>query len=96
MQRMSCPAPAEAPSWIAVVAVAGQCRKARASGPNRPRACNSNYIIQQRTSQGLRPYVVDVMDALRCHQDFQFTDDDGALRAYVAKYVSKFSDSNQD
>ena len=47
-------------------------------------------------SQGLRPYVVDVMDALRCHQDFQFTDDDGALRAYVAKYVSKFSDSNQD
>ena len=47
-------------------------------------------------SQGLRPYFVDVMDALRCHQDFQFTDDDGALRAYVAKYVSKFSDSNQD
>lgn len=46
-------------------------------------------------SQGLRPYFVDVMDALRCHQDFQFTDDDGALRAYVAKYVSKFSDSNQ-
>ena len=45
--------------------------------------------------QGLRPYFVDVMDALRCHQDFQFTDDDGALRAYVAKYVSKFSDSNQ-
>ena len=47
-------------------------------------------------SQGLRPYFVDVMDALRCHQDFQFTDDDGALRAYVAKYVSKFSGSNQD
>ena len=46
--------------------------------------------------QGLRPYFVDLMDALRCHQDFQFADDDGALRAYVAKYVSKFSDSNQD
>lgn len=46
--------------------------------------------------QGLRPYFLDIMDALRCHQDFQFADDDGALRAYVAKYVSKFSDSNQD
>ena len=45
---------------------------------------------------GLRPYFLDVMEALRCHQDFQLADDDGALRAYVAKYVSKFSDSNQD
>ena len=45
---------------------------------------------------GLRPYFVVIMDALRCHQDFQFANDDGALRAYVAKYVSKFSDSNQD
>ncbi|OLP85771.1 hypothetical protein AK812_SmicGene33220, partial [Symbiodinium microadriaticum] len=45
---------------------------------------------------GLRPYFVALMEALRCHQDFQFANDDGALRAYVAKYVSKFSDSNQD
>ena len=47
-------------------------------------------------ARGLRPYFVDIMEALRCHQDLQFADDDGALRAYVAKYVSKFSDSNQD
>ena len=47
-------------------------------------------------SMGLRPYFVALMEALRCHQDFQFADNDGALRAYVAKYVSKFSDSNQD
>ena len=45
---------------------------------------------------GLRPYFVAIMEALRCHQDFQFADDDQALAAYVAKYVSKFSDSNQD
>ena len=45
---------------------------------------------------GLRPFFVPLMEALRCHQDFQFANDDGALRAYVAKYVSKFSDSNQD
>ena len=47
-------------------------------------------------ARGFRPYFVDLMEALRCHQDFQFADDDGALRAYVAKYVSKFSDANQD
>ena len=45
---------------------------------------------------GLRPYFKAIMEALRCHQDFQFADDDQALAAYVAKYVSKFSDSNQD
>ena len=45
---------------------------------------------------GLRPYFVDIMEALRCHQDFQYANDAGALRAYVAKYVSKFSDANQD
>ncbi|CAK8987418.1 unnamed protein product, partial [Durusdinium trenchii] len=47
-------------------------------------------------ARGLRPFFVDVLDALRCHQDFQFADDDGALRAYVAKYVSKFSDASQE
>ncbi|MCR9130895.1 MAG: hypothetical protein NXI12_15425, partial [Alphaproteobacteria bacterium] len=43
---------------------------------------------------GLRAYVPDLMEVLRCHQDFQLCGDDaGLLRAYVAKYVSKFSDA---
>ena len=42
---------------------------------------------------GLRPYLVDLMEVLRCHQDFQMCNDDGLLRAYVTKYVSKFSDA---
>ena len=46
-------------------------------------------------SNGLRPYFVDIMETLRCHQDFQLANDDGLLRAYVTKYVSKFSDANQ-
>ena len=40
-------------------------------------------------AKGLRPYFVDVMETLRCHQDLQVANDDGALRAYVTKYVSK-------
>ena len=51
---------------------------------------------EEDASEGLRPYIADLMESLRCHQDFQCADDDGALRAYVTKYVSKFSDSNQD
>ncbi|CAK9052062.1 unnamed protein product [Durusdinium trenchii] len=47
-------------------------------------------------AKGLRPYFLPVMEALRCHQDLQVSDDDGVLRSYVAKYVSKFSDSSQD
>eukprot|EP00438_Fugacium_kawagutii_P000653 Skav222305 [mRNA] locus=scaffold1249:3867:8406:+ [translate_table: standard] len=46
--------------------------------------------------RGLRPYFLSIMDALRCHQDFQFADDDQALALYVAKYVAKFSDSNSE
>ena len=42
---------------------------------------------------GIRTYFPDIMDALRCHQDTSICDSKGALRAYVAKYVSKFSDS---
>ena len=51
---------------------------------------------EEDKAAGLRPYFRDIMEALRCHQDFQFADDDQALAAYVAKYVSKFSDSNQE
>ena len=46
---------------------------------------------------GLRPYFVAIMDVLKCHQDVQIARDEGGiLRAYVAKYVSKFSDSAQN
>ena len=45
---------------------------------------------------GLRGYIPEVMDVLRCHQDFQFCDDDSMLRKYVAKYVAKFSDAASD
>ena len=47
-------------------------------------------------AMGLRPYLVDVMDVLKCRQDFQLCNDDGLLRAYVTKYVSKFSDAASD
>ena len=47
-------------------------------------------------ANGRRAYIVDVMDALRCHQDLQFDCEGGALRAYLTKYVPKFSDSITD
>ena len=45
-------------------------------------------------ADGRRGYIVPVMDALKCHQDLQLAraGDDGALRAYVTKYVAKMSD----
>ena len=37
------------------------------------------------------------MDVLKCHQDMLMASDSaGTLRAYVTKYVSKFSDAAQD
>lgn len=46
---------------------------------------------------GLRAYVLDVMDVLKCHQDFQdINDHAGISRAYVTKYVSKCSDAAAD
>ena len=43
---------------------------------------------------GLRGYLPDVMDALKCHQDLLIGEDrTGLLRQYVAKYLAKFSDS---
>jgi hypothetical protein len=48
-------------------------------------------------STGLRAFISDIMDVMRCHQDLQVAQDDaGILRAYVTKYVSKFSDAAQD
>ena len=41
-------------------------------------------------------YFVDVMEALECHQDLQLADDNGALRSYATKYVSKFSEAMAD
>ena len=44
--------------------------------------------------RGLRAYVKDIMDALKCHQNFLIGDDKaGMLRQYIMKYLSKFSDS---
>lgn len=48
------------------------------------------------SSNGLRAYFPAIMEALRCHQDFQICDDDQLMLAYLAKYAAKFSDSNQD
>ena len=54
----------------------------------------------QHTSEddhaGLRAYFVEVMDALKCHQDVTMCDSNSALQAYVAKYASKFSDSSSE
>ena len=33
---------------------------------------------------------------LKCHQDLQLANDNGALRSYATKYVSKFSDAMAD
>ncbi|CAE7346144.1 PIF1 [Symbiodinium natans] len=46
--------------------------------------------------QGVRGYFLDIMDALRCHQDLQCRQGRGLLLAYVAKYVAKWSDSSYD
>ena len=57
------------------------------------------WQLQHRAAdkqKGLRAFIPEVMDVLRCHQDFQFCDDDAMLRRYVTKYVSKFSDSASD
>jgi hypothetical protein len=51
------------------------------------------YHSAEDHAAGTRAFFLDIMDVLKCHQDFQMCNDDGLLRAYVAKYVSKFSDS---
>ena len=45
---------------------------------------------------GLRAYILDFMDVRKCHEDFQMAQNDAVLRAYVAKYVPKMSDSFTD
>ncbi|MCR9092569.1 MAG: hypothetical protein NXI11_14540 [Proteobacteria bacterium] len=41
---------------------------------------------EEAAESGLRAYVADLMEVLKCHQDFQFCGDDASLlRAYVAK-----------
>ena len=43
---------------------------------------------------GLRGYLIDVLDAFKSHQDFLIGEDRiGVLRQYVTKYLAKFSDS---
>ena len=43
--------------------------------------------------QGVRAYIVDLLSSLFCHLDVLGADGRGALLAYVATYVPKFSDS---
>jgi hypothetical protein len=51
---------------------------------------------QQDSDAGLRGYLPDIMDAMRCHQDMQVSDGRSLLLQYVTKYVAKFSDSSYD
>ena len=45
---------------------------------------------------GLRAFCMDVMDGVPCHQDWQTSDGEALLLAYVTKYVAKFSDAAYD
>ena len=54
------------------------------------------HHTEEDKGNGLRAYIVDVMDTLKCHQDFQFCNDHKLLAGYLTKYVSKFSDSLAD
>ena len=54
------------------------------------------HHTEEDKANGTRGFFVDIMDSLKCHQDLQASNDDGLLRAYVTKYVSKFSDSMLD
>jgi hypothetical protein len=51
------------------------------------------HHTKEDQAAAIRTYFASIMDCLRCHQDTAICDHRGALRAYVAKYVSKFSDS---
>ena len=61
---------------------------------------DSDTLLLEHTPEdhlwGLRGFLVDIMDTLRCHQDFQFCDGSAFLQNYLVKYVSKFSDSMTD
>ena len=54
------------------------------------------HHTEEDAADGLRGYFVDIMDALRCHQDLQVADGRALLMVYVAKYVAKWSDSSYD
>ena len=55
------------------------------------------HHTEEDCSTGLRAYFIELMDVLKCHQDLLIANDvHGMLRAYVAKYVYKFSDSAQN
>ena len=67
------------------------------SGFDQESRCFRLQHLPGDSAVGLRAYILEIMDVLRCHQDFLVSDDEyGILRAYVTKYVSKFSDSAQE
>ena len=55
------------------------------------------HHTEEDYTDGRRAYFLDLMDALKCHQDIQLTDSDRdgrwILGRYVGTYVAKFSDS---
>ena len=68
-----------------------------ASGWDHTAGCVRLRHTAEDAAMGLRAYFPAVMDVLRCHQDVLLAQDQaGLLRAYVAKYVSKFSDAAAD
>ena len=55
------------------------------------------FHSQEDHDMGLRAYIVDILDALKCHQSFDVaTNDAKDWVSYLAKYLSKFSDSASD
>ena len=52
--------------------------------------------LKRDHSEGVRGYILPVMEALRCHQDVQMAGGRGLLLSYVTKYVAKWSDSSYD
>ena len=52
--------------------------------------------FHQDSENGLRAYLVDVMDVLKCHQDLQMLDPYCLWQQYCTKYCAKFSNSSYD
>ena len=68
-------------------------------GPSCWDASKNTYLLhhdRRDHGTGLRGYIPQVMEALRCHQDLQYDNSGKGMTAYVVKYVPKFSDAATD
>ena len=57
------------------------------------------WVLEHHKSdarQGRGAFFKEIMDALKCHQDLQYTDGYGALQRYVVGYVNKMNDAATD